>query len=179
MATRKKEKVYKRMFNVDDEVIVGRRPVGKSTEERHERAGILGVVTGYFEGSLSHCYVETDLSGTRLIVPQEELELVPACPYRVVIRVLVGKRPPFWFKGNPANLSDENHYELQRWICANLQESMAWSTGIGVIDAACSLVKEAWSNGNFSEDVTATIGAGMPSPPAEIGTEGQGEAAEA
>lgn len=151
---------YRKKFKPDDEVVIKGQP------------DILCVVTGYFDQSNSHCYVESDLTRTRLIVPQEDLRLVDPCPYRVVIRVLVGKRPPFWFRGDPAKLCDVLHGELQSWVGSNLQPSMKWSTAIGVLDAARSLVKEALDNGNFSKDVAATIDGQVPVKAAQIRPEG-------
>lgn len=118
-----------------------------------EVEGHFGVVTDYFANSLSHVYVEiyNDPSKRRLIVPQEECVKVPKCPWRLALTALVGTSPPPWVRGDigSSNWNDRDHQRLTDWIAENLQPSMAWSTCIGIIDAACLLVKEAKDNGNF------------------------------
>ena len=131
-------------YHVGDEVRI-------TDKECHEY-GKVGRLEGRFDKTVSHWYVRTD-SG-RGIYPDSAFELVPRCPWRLVIKTLVGKEPPDWVRGNPSKLSDEQHAALQDWIGDNLQPDMEWSTAIGVIDAACSLVSEAKGNANFTSYYT-------------------------
>jgi len=127
-------------FHVGDEVRI-------TAKDSHEH-GKIGMLEDRFERSNSHWYVRT--AGGRGIYPTTAFKLVPRCPWRLVIKTLVGKEPPEWVRGDLRKLSDERHSELQDWIGSNLQPSMEWSTAIGVIDAACSLVEEAKANANFT-----------------------------
>ncbi len=118
-----------------------------TTKDCHEYQ-CFGVLEGRFEQSTSHWYVRT--KNGRGIYPKTAFALVPRCPWRLVIKTLVGKVPPDWVRGDLSKFSDEKHEELRDWIGMNLQPDMEWSTAIGVIDAACSLVSEAKGNANFS-----------------------------
>jgi hypothetical protein len=127
-------------LHVDDEV----RITDKNCHE-YQRFGVL---EGRFDQSNSHWYVRTN-SG-RGIYPDTAFALIPRCPWRLAIKTLVGKTPPDWVRGDLSKLTDEKHEELRDWIGMNLQPAMEWSTAIGVIDAACSLVQEAKGNANFT-----------------------------
>src|SRR6478609_831717 len=127
-------------FHIGDEVRI-------TAKDCHEH-GKVGVLEQRFAESNSHWYVRTD--GGRGIDPDTAFELVPRCPWRLVIKTLVGKEPPEWVRGDLSKLSEKRHEELMNWIGMNLQPNMEWSTCIGVYDAACSLVKEAKDNGNFT-----------------------------
>lgn len=135
----KPSSTMQRQFAIGDDVLVGK-------SRKHK--GVTGEVMGYFMNSNSHCHVLSSTLG-RLIVPQEELKALPMCPWRQALFALVGVKPPDWVRGDLSKLSDAQHLELADWIGTNLQPRMEWSTSIGVIDAACSLVREAADNGNF------------------------------
>lgn len=75
----------------------------------------------------------------------------PKDPIRDVLQWIVGARPPKFVKGySYEDLTDEQHMQLQDWVCMNLHKTnIWWSTGIGIIDAAEKMVQEAVSNGNI------------------------------
>lgn len=75
----------------------------------------------------------------------------PKEPLRDVLQWLVGKKPPPFVKGyDYSNLTDNQHMELQDWVCMNLDRTaIFWSTGIAIIEAAEAIVAEAVSNGNI------------------------------
>lgn len=72
-------------------------------------------------------------------------------PLREALKVLMGgKEPPKYVQGyDYSNLTDDQHTHLQDWVNMNLPGTIAWSTGIGVIDAAEHIVEEAVGNANI------------------------------
>lgn len=42
--------------------------------------------------------------------------------------------------------------ELQDWVCSYLKDEFKWSTGIGIIEGAFLIVKEAIYNDNFKHE---------------------------
>lgn len=77
----------------------------------------------------------------------------PKHPIRDVLTWLCGKRAPDYVQGyDYSNLTDEQHAELQQWVCWNLDKTkIPWSTGIGLIEAAQRIVEEAVGNGNIPD----------------------------
>lgn len=74
-------------------------------------------------------------------------------PIRAVLRLLCGgHEPPDFVQGyDYSNLTDLERSELQDWVCCHLDSEIYWSTGIGVIEAAESIVGEALGNANIVE----------------------------
>lgn len=74
-----------------------------------------------------------------------------ANPIRDVLKLLCGgKEPPEFVRGyDYSNLTDAQHSELQNWVGMNMDRSIEWSTAIGIIDAAESIVIEAAGNANI------------------------------
>lgn len=74
----------------------------------------------------------------------------PRHPIRDVLKRIIGKAPPQYVRGyDYSNFTDGQHSDLQDWVSLNLPVSLEWSTAIGVIDAAQTIVEEAVSNGNI------------------------------
>jgi hypothetical protein len=71
------------------------------------------------------------------------------------LKQVAGAKPPEFMKTVTVNeychdLSDASCDELQTWAVDN--SNLLWCTGMGVIDAAIALVKDAVGNGNIKED---------------------------
>jgi hypothetical protein len=75
----------------------------------------------------------------------------PKDPIREVLRRLVGKAPPKFVRGyDYSNLTDKQHEELQSWVLDGISDTVLyWSTGIGIIEAAETIVAEAVENANI------------------------------
>lgn len=96
----------------------------------------------------------TRWSGVTHLAGPRSLGLRFANGIHICWRCVESTTPPKWVRGNLRKLTDEQHEDLIAWIGDNLQPSMEWSTCIGVIDAACSLVQEAIGNANFTSYYT-------------------------
>ncbi len=74
-------------------------------------------------------------------------------PIREVLSVLCGgKEPPAFVQGfDLSGYTDAQVQELQDWCSMNCVPK--WSTGIGTMEAAESLVNEALSNGNIRREM--------------------------
>lgn len=70
--------------------------------------------------------------------------------YTVQIKAVIDS-----FLTHPCSEQDIKDYlvtdstELQDWVCSYLKEEFKWSTGIGIIEGAFLIVKEAIFNDNF------------------------------
>lgn len=73
---------------------------------------------------------------------------MPKRPLWDVLRALTGKRPPPFVKGyTTKGLSDDEIMKLQDWCATNCIPF--WGTGIGLLEAAEQMVREAVNNGNI------------------------------
>lgn len=72
-------------------------------------------------------------------------------PLFEALEAITGKRPPDFLLGKFSvnELNDDESYELQTWCICNSRPT--WSTGIGIIEAAESIVSEAVSNRNIDK----------------------------
>jgi hypothetical protein len=71
-------------------------------------------------------------------------------PIRRVLRVFCTESPPAFVKGyDYSNLDDDQHARLQEWVGCHLNPIISWSTAIGVIEAAQTIVEEAIANANI------------------------------
>lgn len=69
-------------------------------------------------------------------------------PIREALRVLTGEEPPNYVQGYSTDDCPEEHWdELQSWAANNAHPR--WSTGIGILEAADTIVAEAEANGNI------------------------------
>lgn len=69
-------------------------------------------------------------------------------PIRGALRAITGRTPPKWLKGYSTNFgTDAQRIALQDWV--NEKPRPFWSTGIGILDAADTLVDEAVANANI------------------------------
>lgn len=74
----------------------------------------------------------------------------PVDPLRAVLKRIMGKAPPKFVRGyDYSNLTDDQHGKLQEWVGMNIPDSIYWSTAIGIIDAAETIVAEAVGNANI------------------------------
>lgn len=77
----------------------------------------------------------------------------PTDPFRDAIELVSGGRePPAWVKGwGIQDLPDEHHIGmLQDWLSGPMDQTVTpWGTGIGALEAAELIVKEAIDNGNI------------------------------
>ncbi len=78
----------------------------------------------------------------------------PAHPLYEVLLYMVRHPPPEFTKGKMfiSELTEEENTRLQDWCSRHVKPE--WLTGIGVMDAADSQIREAVANGNIA-DVTA------------------------
>lgn len=69
-------------------------------------------------------------------------------PIRAALQAIVGKAPPKWLKGYSTTFgTDAERTELQDWV--NSCARPFWSTGIGILEAADHIVREAVANANI------------------------------
>ena len=72
----------------------------------------------------------------------------PKDPIRDVLRAMTQCEPPEFVRGySLEGLTDMQAQQLQDWACENCKPS--WLTGIGVLDAAETQVREAVDNANI------------------------------
>jgi len=73
----------------------------------------------------------------------------PKHPFRDAVSLLCGgETPPEWVVGHSCqDIPEERWHDLSEWMLAHTP--LDWSTGIGLVEAAESIVKEAVSNGNI------------------------------
>jgi hypothetical protein len=71
-------------------------------------------------------------------------------PIRSALKAFCEGEPPEFVVGNDTSgLSDAQNEALQTWVSTNLRDGVAWSTGIGAIEAAELLVGVAVENANL------------------------------
>lgn len=70
-------------------------------------------------------------------------------PLLEALRALTGEEPPGFVVGvyDCDDLEDERVEELQEWCSLNARPE--WSTGVGVLEAAEAIVREAEANANI------------------------------
>ena len=71
-------------------------------------------------------------------------------PLAEALQAITGKKPPAYTRGafSSSDLLDENVTDLQDWC--SIHACPAWSTGLGVLEAAEAIVQEAVDNGNIA-----------------------------
>lgn len=75
----------------------------------------------------------------------------PEHPFRDALQVICGKEPPPYVRGySVRDMTDAEYGMLTSWVLNDgLNRAIDWTTGIGVIEAAEHIVKEAVSNANI------------------------------
>ena len=70
-------------------------------------------------------------------------------PLYDTLHSMLREEPPEFVKGHfhTITLDDEEYNALQEWCVSNALPE--WSTGIGIIEAACEIIHEAIGNGNI------------------------------